>query len=464
MSEPILITGYGWISPLGSSASANDFDKNLFSGVIGVQARAIELPSQPIVHVPIAPCDFDHSRVQSASKVPLDRGAAMALSAAKDALLQAGLAKHKEEPGSAANNNSSPQVIDRDIDRGIPHSFELTMGDIDSTRVGVFWGSGMAGAFSFDQTAEQIYQHGKRVRPTSVVTIMPNSAAAELALLIKAQGACMTYACACASSSVAMGEALRALRAGWLDVALVGGSESMLTPGVLASWNALRVLSPLKDTDPQTLSSACRPFNQDRSGFALGEGAGAFVLERQSHAQRRGAVSKFALTGYASNCDATHMTLPDAAGQERAIRAALKDANLNASDIGYVNAHATATTAGDAAEVSSVAEVLGTRVPISSTKAQFGHLLGAAGALEMIASIKALEHQSLPPNANLNPDGIDPNFKLNFVGKESKSNNSNTFGVHNKASQPLRHVLSNSFAFGGTNAVLIASLIDGLGP
>ena len=269
MSEPVLITGYGWVSPLGNSAQV--FDKNLFEGHSAVVPRLVELPGQPPVYLPVAPCDFDHLTVQSLSKVPLDRAAAMALTAAKDALAHAGLASLKDQ-GS-----------------GTLPSFELNMQGIDPTRVGVFWGSGMAGAFSFDQSAEQIYLHSKRIRPTSVVTIMPNSAAAELALLIKAQGACMTYACACASSSVAMGEALRALRAGWLDLALVGGSEAMLTSGVLASWNALRVLSPLKGTDAdQDAANSCRPFSLDRSGFALGEGAGAFILERRGHAISRG--------------------------------------------------------------------------------------------------------------------------------------------------------------------------------
>jgi len=378
MSEPVLISGYGWVSPLGNSAQV--FDKNLFEGYSAVQSRAIELPSQDTVYVPVAPCDFDHSKVLSVSKVPLDRAAAMALTATKDALISAGLA-----------------ISDQ--------NFELAMGSIDPTRVGIFWGSGMAGAFSFDQTAEQIYKQGKRVRPTSVVTIMPNSAAAELALLVQAQGACMTYACACASSSVAMGEALRALRAGWLDVALVGGSEAMLSSGVLASWNALRVLAPLGES----ASKACRPFSQNRGGFALGEGAGAFVLERQEHALKRSMKSAdnrelIELRGYATNCDATHLTLPDAPGQARAMRAALKDASLDPGEIGYINAHATATSAGDAAEVRSVAEVLGPQVPISSTKAQFGHMLGAAGALEMIVAIRALERQLLPPNGNLNSE------------------------------------------------------------
>ena len=429
MSEPVLITGYGWVSPLGDSAA--EFDKKLFEGFSAVKPQAIELPAQTTVQVPVASCDFDHSKVQSASKVPLDRAAAMALTAAKAALVQAGLGVYKDTPVDT-NHKSYPDL-------------ELKLGSVDPTRVGVFWGSGMAGAFSFDQTAEQIYQHGKRVRPTSVVTIMPNSAAAELALMVHAQGACMTYACACASSSVAMGEALRALRGGWLDVALVGGSEAMLTSGVLASWNALRVLAPLKGTG----TDACRPFSSDRSGFALGEGAGAFILERQEHARKRGGKSRIQLSGYATNCDATHMTMPDSSGQVRAMRAALKDANLLASDIGYINAHATATTAGDAAEARSVAEVLGQSVPISSTKAQFGHMLGAAGALELIASLRALENQMLPPNAHLSAEQADPEFKLNFVGPKGK-------GTH----QDLKHVLSNSFAFGGTNAVLIASLVD----
>ncbi len=437
MNDPVLITGYGWVSPLGNDKSS--FDAQLFGGHRAVSAHLVELPGQEVYSVPVCICDVDTSAVKSPSKIPLDRGAALAIKAARSALLDAGLAKQSNQHLSDEN------------------SIDLELSSFDATRVGVFWGCGMGGAYSFDQSAAQIYQHGKRPRPTTVITTMPNSAAAELSLLINAQGASMTYSCACASSAIAMGEAMRALRAGWLDLALVGGSEAMLTPGVLASWSALRVLAPLT----QEPGRVCRPFSKDRNGFALGEGAAAFVFETAAHAARRGAKSELQLTGFATNCDATHMTQPDANGQARAMQAALKDAGLRAEGIDYINAHATATTAGDTAEVSSVREVFGDLTPISSTKAQFGHMLGAAGALEMVACLRALENNALPPNANLTFEETE--FDLNFVERENPLNvtHNRTFknSIHASKAKVLKHALSNSFAFGGTNAVLIASKV-----
>jgi 3-oxoacyl-[acyl-carrier-protein] synthase II len=441
MLNSVVISSYAWVSPLGHEELV--FDQNLYGAHCAISARAVDLPGQDVFFVPVSECDLDVTKVTSQSKIPLDRGVAFALSAAGQALIKAGFAKIED----------SSDAINIDIS------------GVDADRVGVFWGCGMGGAHSFDQSAIQIYEHSKRPRPTTVITTMPNSAAAELALLIKAQGASMTYSCACASSSIAMGEAMRALRAGWLDVALVGGSESMLSPGVLASWNALRVLAPVSQTDT---SRTCRPFSKDRNGFAMGEGAAAFVLERREHALQRGRESKLFLSGFASNCDATHMTHPDPAGQKKVMQAALKDAGLTPADIGYINAHATATAAGDTAEATSVLSVFGNQTPISSTKAQFGHMLGAAGALEMVVSLRALENNKLPPNANLKPENTE--FDLNFVfapastdqSMKDKNEGKEPVSFTTDASQnhaPLRHVMSNSFAFGGTNAVLIASLI-----
>src|SRR3954447_13540199 len=157
----------------------------------------------------------------------------------------------------------------------------LALGSVDGERLGVFWGSGMAGAATFEQTCRAVYADRRRMRPTSVVTTMPNAPTAELALRFGARGAALSYACACASSAVAIGEAMRAIRAGWIDVAIVGGSESLLTHGVLASWQAMRVLTPLAAGGDREASAqrACRPFAADRAGFALGEAAAAFVME-----------------------------------------------------------------------------------------------------------------------------------------------------------------------------------------
>ena len=409
---PVAVSGSGVVSPIGVGVAA--FEEALFAGRSAVRAHRVDLPGLEIPLVPIAGADFDSAAVVAPSRLPLDRATAMALVAAEEAALQAGLAAS----------------------------------DIDSERLGVFWGSGMAGASTFEATCRTVYAERRRMRPTSVVTTMPNAPTAELALRFGARGAALAYACACASSAVAIGEAMRAIRAGWIDVAIAGGSESLLSPGVVAGWQAMRVLAPLATgVSAEAAARACRPFAADRAGFALGEAAAAFVLESAEHARARRAGVQAWLAGYATNCDGAHITLPDAAGQARAMRSALADAGLGPSDIGHVNAHGTATTAGDAAEAESIAAVFGAgAVPVSSTKAIHGHLLGAGGAVELLAVLRALAQERLPPTAGTTT--IDPAFAIDVV-----------VGCARPA-PGLSHVLSNSFAFGGTNGVLVATRSD----
>ena len=407
---PIVVSGSGVVSPIGNDVER--FDDALFAGRSAIRPHALDLPGIELPAVPIAAATFDAAAVAAPSRVPLDRGTAMALAAAQDAARHAGLAV---------------ETIDRE-------------------RLGIFWGSGMAGASTFEATCRTVYADRRRMRPTSVVTTMPNAPVAELALLFGARGAALAYACACASSAVAIGEAMRAIRAGWIDIAIAGGSESLLTPGVLASWQAMRVLAPIAAGADAEASArrSCRPFSADRAGFAIGEAAAAFVLEAPAHARARGAGARFLLAGYATNCDGMHITNPDAAGQARAMRAALADAGVDASAIGYVNAHGTATTAGDAAEAESIAAVFGAgAVPVSSTKAIHGHLLGAGGAIELLATARALECRRLPPTANV--ERADAAFALDLV----------TGGAREVGT--LEAAMSSSFAFGGTNAVLIAT-------
>jgi 3-oxoacyl-[acyl-carrier-protein] synthase II len=369
------------------------------------------------VPIPVAPArGFDAAAVPSASGVPLDRGSALALDAARRALADAGLA-----PRDPA---------------------------LDADRLGVFWGSGMAGAATFDATCRTVYGASKRMRPTTVVTTMPNAPVAEIALAIGARGAAISYAAACASSAVAIGEAMLAIRTGRLDVCIAGGSEALLTPGVLASWQAMRVLPPLGASMEEAMARAptsVQPFAAGRAGFALGEAAAALVLESESHAARRGAGQRHGvLAGYATNCDACHVTQPDPAGQARVLGAALRDASLQPGDIGHVNAHGTATMAGDAAEAASLAAVFGDRgVAVTSTKAVHGHLLGAAGAFELVATLRTLAARRLPPTAHV--AAADAAFALDLVTGEARD------------APGLRHALSSSFAFGGTNAVLVAA-------
>ncbi|MEO9068703.1 MAG: beta-ketoacyl-[acyl-carrier-protein] synthase family protein [Caldimonas sp.] len=410
----VVVTGAGVVSPIGCELST--FDAALFAGRSAVVAHAVALPGIAVPALPIAPCPagwFDAGAVVSPSRLPLDRGTAMALVAARDAATAASLG-----PGA-----------------------------VDPERLGVYWGSVMGGAATFEATCRTVYADKKRMRPTSVVTTMPNAPAAEIALAFCARGAALAYACACASSAVAIGEAVRAIRGGWIDVAIVGGSESMLGPGVLASWQAMRVLAPVSLDDVTGAAASCRPFSADRAGFALGEAAAAFVIESAASAAARGVAPLAQLTGYATNCDAVHVTQPDAAGQARALRAALADAGLSPSDIGYVNAHGTATIAGDAAEAASLSEVFGPNgVPVSSTKAIHGHLLGAGGAVELLAVLRSMLAGRLPMSANT--ARVDPSLAIDLVKAESR------------AAPGLRHAVSNSFAFGGTNAVLVLSRTD----
>lgn len=422
-ARPVLVTGVGVVSPLGCDLDA--FDSSLFTGRSAVRAQALELPGMERIEFATAACGaFDAAAMSGESRLPLDRGTAMALSAARDAAAHA----------------------------------QLSAGGVDAFRFGVFWGSGIGGSGSFDAAAAGLYGERRRMRPTTVLTVMPNAAVAEIALQFGARGAALGYACACASSAVAIGEAMRAIRGGWIDVALAGGHEAMLTPGLMSAWHAMRVLASVPSGGGAERAQelpfvnralkACRPFSADRAGFALGEGAAAFVLESPAHARSRGASAIAALSGYATNCDATHLTKPDPAGQARAMREALRDAGLAPGDIGYLNAHGTATAAGDAAEGASIEAVFGGGVPVSATKAIHGHVMGAGGAVELLASLRALAHRQLPPTAHL--DRPDAAFgALDFVRGEAR------------AAPALAHAMSNSFAFGGTNAVLIASRIDG---
>ncbi len=318
---------------------------------------------------------------------------------------------------------------------------------IDPFRLGIYWGSGMGGAATFDAVCRAVYAEHRRIRPTSVVTAMPNAPVAELALRFSARGAALGFACACASGAVAIGEALRALRAGQLDVAIVGGSEALLSPGVIGAWQAMRVLAPVTGLPADAARHACRPFAADRAGFALGEGAAALVLETTEHARARGARWEAVISGYGSTCDASHITQPDPEGQARAMQAALRDAGLSAAEIGHVNAHGTATTAGDAAEAESLRRVFAGAPPaVTATKAVMGHLLGAGGAVELVAALRALTRRSAPPTGGV--DTLDPRLDIDLVRGQPR------------ALPGLRHVMSNSFAFGGTNAVLIVSRPD----
>jgi 3-oxoacyl-(acyl-carrier-protein) synthase len=255
------------------------------------------------------------------------------------------------------------------------------------------------------------------------------------------RGPTLNISTACSSSAASIGEAYRLIRNGDADVMLAGGSEALITPGNLAAWDAMRALAHADPADP---SRSCKPFSADRTGLVLGEGAAALVLESAERAERRGARVYAELAGYGNASDASNISRPDAAGQVRAMRRALAEARLNAANVGYLNAHGTATQVGDVVETNAIKEAFGCSAQslcVSSTKALHGHLLGGAGALEMVVSILALAKNTVPPTAHL--DRPDPACDLDYVPNEARAAN-------------LEAVMSNSFGFGGMNSVLIA--------
>jgi 3-oxoacyl-[acyl-carrier-protein] synthase II len=314
---------------------------------------------------------------------------------------------------------------------------------IDPARAGVFIGTGSGGGASADEGYWTLYgERSDRLHPFSVLQAMSNAPAAWIGLEHKITGPNLTFSTACSSSAVAIGEAARRIRHGEADVMLAGGTEAPLNFGSLKAWEAMRTLAA---ADPEDPGASCKPFAKDRNGLVLGEGAAMLVLESRDYALARGACVHAEIAGYGLATDAGHLTRPSVEGQAAAMKAALADAGLGPDDIDYINAHGTGTQANDAVETAAIKAVFGERaraIPVSSTKSMHGHLLGAAGAVELAAAILALGQGVVPPTINLRRP--DPECDLDYVSDGARS-------------IPLRAVLSSSFAFGGTNAVLVAS-------
>jgi 3-oxoacyl-[acyl-carrier-protein] synthase II len=271
---------------------------------------------------------------------------------------------------------------------------------------------------------------------------MNNAAGSNVAVKWGLRGPFANFSTACSSSAMAIGEATLAIRGGRADAVLAGGAEALLTPGMLAAWQALRTLAP---ADAADAAASCKPFDKRRGGLVLGEGAAALLLEEESLAKARGAKILAYVSGYGNSCDAVHLSKPDRDGQVRAMTQALAESGIARAEIGYINAHGTATIVGDVVECEAIKEVFGgdaARIPVSSTKSMHGHLLGGAGALEMAAALMPFDEGVLPPTANL--EQIDPACAVRHVPVKSE-----------KVDIP-RAVMSNSFAFGGSNVVLIA--------
>ena len=313
---------------------------------------------------------------------------------------------------------------------------------IDRNRVGVFLGTGMAGAQSNDEGYQTLYgEQSDRIKPFTVLLGMHNAPAGWIAIENDIRGPTLTYSTACSSSAVAIGEAWLRIASGSLDLAIAGGAEAPLSFGSLKAWEAMHTLAAIDPTDPAT---SCKPFSKNRSGMVLGEGAAIVVLEPREQALARGATIHGEVLGYGLCTDAAHITRPSVQGQAEAMAAALRSAGIEAGLIGAINAHGTGTQANDSIETAAIREIFGSRapaIPISATKALHGHLLGAAGALECVLSLLAMARGAHLPTAHLIEP--DPQCDLDYVANRARD------------SQAVRYMLSNSFAFGGTNAVLV---------
>jgi beta-ketoacyl-acyl-carrier-protein synthase II len=408
----VAVSGLGVVSPLGNDVAT--FWRSLSQGRSGI--RRLEAPFAARLSCRIgAQVAFDGAVHFPAPKLRmLDRVSQLALVAAQQAIGDAGI--------------------------------DFTA--IDKSRTGVFVGTGLGGGETTDEGYHKLYAEGAdRVKPFSVLMAMVNAPASWIGLEYGLMGPNLTYSTACSSSAVAIGEGARRIASGEADVVIAGGTEAPLNFGTLKAWEALKTLATEDKEDP---GASCKPFSKDRSGLVLGEGAAVVVLEDWERLRKRNGRSRGEIAGYGLTTDAGHLTRPSVAGQASALRAALADSGIDPQEIAYINAHGTGTLANDRVETAAIKEIFGERarhLAVSSTKSMHGHLLGAAGALEFVATLLALEHEMAPPTINLrNPD---PECDLDYVPLQAR------------AIPGARAALSSSFAFGGTNAVLVAAATRG---
>ena len=318
---------------------------------------------------------------------------------------------------------------------------KIDLESVDKERFGVIFGSGIGGLITIENQMEKLINKGpSRVSPLAIPTIISNMAAGAIAIELGLQGSCLSITTACASSTHCIGEAYRSIKDGYLDRAIVGGTEASICKFGIAGFQSLTALSKSED-----INRASIPFDKDRHGFVMGEGAGALILEDLDSALSRGAKIYGEVVGYGTTCDAYHITSPrlDGNGAYRAMRDAMKEANISPSEIGYINAHGTSTEINDKVETLAIKNAFGEaaqNVYVSSTKSMTGHLLGAAGAVEAIISIKALEDNFIP--ANINYIEKDEECDLNLVANTGKN-------------EEIDYAMSNSLGFGGHNGSII---------
>jgi nodulation protein E len=395
----VAITGVGAISSLGRTAA--EFAESLRQGRPGIG--------------PVESCDMSQMRFQNGAEVKnyshqpyfddrradfMDRFAQFAVIAAREAVEDSGVVWTPELRETAA----------------------------------IVTGSCVGGQSTEDLGFVEVYKLGRnRVHPLTIPKTMANAGASHISMEFGITGPSFTISTACSSAAHAIGQAFWMVRSGITDLAITGGSEAPFSFGILKAWEAMRVVSP----------ETCRPFSKDRRGMILGEGGAMLVLEPFEAAQARGARIHAEIVGFGMSADACHITQPSAEGAARAMRAALRDGGLDREEIGYINAHGTATPANDPTETAAIRSVFGAhanRLAVSSTKSMHGHALGAAAALECLATVIALRDGVLPPTANYREP--DPDCDLDVIPNQARC-------------KQVEYALSNSFAFGGLNAVLV---------
>jgi nodulation protein E len=395
----VVITGMGAISALGIGADA--LWNGLREGHSGIaplrHADAARLRVKVAAQVP---ANYDPAANTDERVLPqLDRTVSFALHAAQEAITQSGL------------------VFDKSI----------------GARSATIIGTGVGGENSHDEQSKRLYaENASRVHPLSIVRVMANASASQISIAHGLRGPTFVVTSACASANHAISQAAQMIRFGMADVAITGGTDACLSYSVLRAWEAMRVLA----------DDTCRPFSINRRGLVIGEGAGIFVLESLEHAQARGATILAELAGSGMTADATDIVSPSAEGAAAAMMQALADAGLAPEEVDYINAHGTGTQANDATETRAIRQAFGAhadKLVVSSTKSMHGHAMGASGALELVAVVNAIRHGIVPPTANF--DQADPACDLDIVPNVARE-------------MPVRAALSNSFAFGGLNAVL----------
>lgn len=397
----VVVTGYGVTSPIGNTPE--DFWKSLETGEIGI--------------APITRFDTSEIPVHNAGEIkdfPFDK-----YFTRKD--------KNRMDMYSIYAIYATLEALE---------NAKLDMDSLDRDRTGVIVSSGIGGLQEMQEQIIRLHEKGmKRIQPMFVPKALSNMAAGNIALRIGAQGVCKSITTACASANDAIGEAFREIKFGLQDVVIAGGAEATINEIGIGGFNALTALSTTEDPKRSSI-----PFDKDRNGFVMGEGAGILVLESLEHAQKRGATILAEVVGYGNTCDAYHQTSPspDGSGAAKAMRLAIAEAGITPADVDYVNAHGTSTPANEKGESQAIVAVVGKDVPVSSTKSFTGHLLGAAGGVEAIATIEAMRHGFIPMTAGTK--ALSEDIEANVV-----------YGQGLKAE--VTYALSNTFGFGGHNAV-----------